>query len=123
MNEQISNKSKLRLEYEQIYPDFDTESDSDIPAYIPWIELKLQQLEAKLAQLKEDCAPFQAQIDQRKTYKLGDEFAQLEGESKMLRLMMAADISAFVDLTEKVHEHPENYEHICLCELCRSYGD
>lgn len=54
---------------------------------------------------------------------IADEIVQLEGESKMLHLMMAADISAFVELTEKVHEHPENYEHICLCELCRSYGD
>jgi len=33
-------------------------------------------LETELAQLKKDCAPFQAQIDQSKTYKTWDEIEE-----------------------------------------------
>ncbi len=34
---------------------------------------EIEELENELEQLKKDCMPFQAQIDQRKTYKTQDD--------------------------------------------------
>lgn len=35
-----------------------------------WIAQRVVELETEIAQLRKDCAPFQAQIDQRKTYEV-----------------------------------------------------
>jgi hypothetical protein len=29
----------------------------------------------------------------------------------------------WIRLTEKLDEHPEDWEHPCMCGLCRSYGE
>lgn len=43
---------------------------SAIYEFLAEIKPKVAKLEAELKQLKEDCKPLQAQIDQRKTYKV-----------------------------------------------------
>ena len=65
MNEQ----TKIKPLEQAYYDECGTErTDKDRPNYKHWLEQRVTQLEAEIIILKKDAEPFQAQIDQAKTY-------------------------------------------------------
>lgn len=48
-----------------------------------------------------------------------EELKRIVADSQMLDRLQALD--GFIELTEKLDEHPDNYDGPCMCALCRSY--
>jgi len=116
----------------------DTPTDN-VQVEMKRIAVELQQAQAELEHAKADVVAFDE--DNRRLSKECDakqkllstwvnKYAELEEErdalapkAEMLDLLIEIDERAFVDLTMKLPDHPENYDGPCYCELCQSYGD